>query len=89
MGVASCSFGRTRRPPLLCIVGPLFGVGFSDSELKDSAGGCGAFIARAFGEGGIERPRRGARGLLPRPPAIGGLSIGGGGFDKVVYGGVD
>lgn len=69
--------------------GPLLGVGFNDSELNERTGGCGAFIARAFGEGGIERPSRGARGLLPRPPGIGGLSIGGGGVDIEVYGGVD
>lgn len=86
LGVASESFGVGRRP--LCKGGPLLGVGFRDRLLIERDGGWGAPMARAFGEGGIERPSRGARGLLPRPPGIGGRSIGGGGVDIEVYGGV-
>lgn len=69
--------------------GPFPGVLFRDRLLSESVGGCGGFMARALGDGGMERPSRGARGLLPRPPGIGGLSIGGGGVEIEVYGGVD
>ena len=65
------------------------GVEFNDKLLSESVGGCGGFMARALGDGGIESPSRGARGLLPRPPGMGGLSIGGGGVDIDVYEGVD
>lgn len=85
--MASESLGVGRRP--LCKGGPLLDVGFRDRLLIERDGGCGAPMARAFGEGGMERPSRGGRGLLPRPPGIGGLSIGGGGVDIEVYGGVE
>lgn len=75
---------------MLCIDGPFPGVEFRERLLRESVGGCGRVMARAFGDGGIERPSRGgARGLLPRPPGTGGLSIGGGGVDIEVYKGVD
>lgn len=88
MGVERWSLGACFLPGV-GMGGPLLGVEFRERLLIERDGGCGAPMARAFGEGGMDRPSRGARGVLPRPPGIGGRSIGGGGVDIEVYGGVN